>query len=123
MNKLLLTTSALVLGAGVLFSGTVSALAYRGNPEVPGPNYSPERHEAMVQAFENNDYNAWKELMHDRGKIAQVINEENFSRFTEMRRLRLEGKTDEANQIRSELGLGMGGGPGYRHGNGHCRAR
>jgi len=103
MNKKLLIIASLVLGAGVLFTTTSSALAY---------NCTPERHEAMTRAFENKDYNAWKELRQGKGKVTQVVNEGNFNRFAEMHRLRLEGKTDEANQIRTELGLGMGKGYG-----------
>jgi hypothetical protein len=108
-HKIFATIGALVLGATVLAG---SAQAYRGDPNVKGPNYSQERHEAMIQAFANNDYNAWKELMAGKGRVTQVINEGNFARFAEAHRLALEGKTDEAKQIRTELGLGIGGGYG-----------
>lgn len=121
MNKAILGVSALALGAGVLFVSVPSALAYRGDPSVQGPNYSPERHEAMVKAFENKDYNAWKNLMQDRGRVTQVISEGNFARFAEMHQLRLEGKNDEANQIRTELGLGLGNGSGNGQGKGYGR--
>ncbi|KKU56319.1 MAG: hypothetical protein UX78_C0010G0037 [Candidatus Amesbacteria bacterium GW2011_GWA2_47_11] len=116
MNKAILTISALALGAGVLFATVPSALAYRGDPNVQGPNYSPERHEAMEKAFENKDYNAWKELMKGRGRVTQVVNEQNFNRFAEMHQLRVEGKVDEANQIRQELGLGLHDGSGAGQG-------
>jgi hypothetical protein len=43
--------------------------------------------------------------MNGRGKVTQVINDQNFSKFSEMHRLMLEGKYDEANKIREELGL------------------
>jgi hypothetical protein len=120
MNKAIIALTALTLGAGVLFASVPNALAYRGDPNVQGPNYSPERHEAMVKAFEKMDYNAWKNLMQGRGRITQVINEDNFALFAKMHQLRLEGKTDEANQIRQELGLGLrdGGGSGQRMGMG-----
>jgi hypothetical protein len=45
-----------------------------------------------------------------------VVNEGNFSRFTEMHKLMLEGKTDEANKIRTELGLGLRDGSGQSQG-------
>lgn len=120
MNKTILTLTAIALGAGALFTTTSNAFAYRGDPNVQGPNYTTERHEAMTQAFNNNDYNAWKELMQGRGRVTQVVNEGNFSRFAEMHKLRLEGKTDEANKIRTELGLGLrdGSGQGQRSGYG-----
>jgi hypothetical protein len=123
MNKksIMIGTTALVLG-GVL---TIPAFAeaYRGDPNTQGPNHTPERHEAMTQAFENNDYNAWIELMSGRGRVTQVVNEDNFARFAEAHRLALEGKVDEAKQIRQELGLGLrdGSGQGQHRGNGMGR--
>jgi hypothetical protein len=76
-----------------------------------GPNYTPERHEQMLKAFENKDYNAWKNLMGNRG-AANIVTEQNFPRFTEMHNLMLEGKYEQANVIRKELGLGAGNGNG-----------
>ncbi|KKR44778.1 MAG: hypothetical protein UX02_C0002G0071 [Candidatus Moranbacteria bacterium GW2011_GWC1_45_18] len=92
---------ALVSAAGVAYA----AYAYQGDPAQKGPNFSVERHEAMQKAFENNDYNAWKSLMNGRGRVTEAINEGNFAKFSEMHRLMLDGKYDEANQIREELGL------------------
>ena len=88
MNKAILAVSALALGAGVLFATAPSALAYRGDPNIQGP-------------------------MQGRGRVTQVINEQNFKRFAEMHQLREEGKIDEANQIREEFGLGLRNGVGY----------
>jgi hypothetical protein len=95
--------------AGVAAYST-GALAYRGNPGQTGPNYTPERHDQMEKAFENKDYNAWKNLMNGKGRVSRVANEGNFSRFAETHKLIEEGKTDEANKIRQELGLGQGEG-------------
>lgn len=122
MNKTILTLLGVALGAGVLFTATSSALAYRGDPNIQGSNYTAERHEAMTQAFNNNDYNAWKELMQGKGRVTQVINEGNFARFSEMHKLMLEGKTEEANSIRTELGLGLKNGSGQGQGQrmGYC---
>jgi len=119
MNKktMLFGATALVLG-GLAISPKL-AEAYQGDPSVKGPSYSEERHEVMTQAFENNDYNTWKEQMQGRGRVTQVINEGNFARFAEAHKLALEGKTDEAKQIRQELGLGLK--DGSRHGNGMGR--
>lgn len=118
MNTKILTLSALVFGAGALFATASGALAYRGDPNVQGPNYTAERHEAMTKAFDNNDYNAWKELMQGRGRVTQVVNEGNFSRFAEMHKLMLEGNAEEANKIRTELRLGLRNGSGQRQGQG-----
>ena len=108
----------LILGATVLSAGT--ALAYRGDPTVTGPNYSVERHTAMQKAFENKDYTAWKNLMQNRGRVTQVITEANFAKFAEAHNLALQGNKEEAQKIRSELGLGLQNGSG-RNGGGMGR--
>ena len=108
MNKKIVIASvigAVAVGAIAVATGTY---AYRGDATKFGPNYTPERHAAMQKAFENKDYAAWKAQMGERG-AARVVTEKNFARFTEMRRLMLEGKTAEAQAIRAELGLGQGG--------------
>ena len=102
---LTLGAAALVLG-GLIVPKTINA--YRGDPSVRGPNCTEERHQEMEQAFENNDYQAWKNLMSGRGRVAQVINEGNFARFAEAHRLAKAGKIEEARKIREELGLGLG---------------
>lgn len=116
MNKklILLGTTALVLGGLVLNSSAVQA--YRGDPNVQGPDCTAERHEAMTEAFENKDYNAWKDLMQGKGRVTQVVNEGNFARFAEMHKLRLEGNIEEADKIRIELGLGLKNGSGQAQG-------
>jgi len=112
MNKktILLGATALVLGGLVISPRLVEA--YQGNPGVRGPDHTDERHAIMTQAFENDDYNAWKEQMQGKGRVTQVINEGNFARFAEAHKLALEGKKDLANQIRAELGLGSRNGSG-----------
>lgn len=101
---------ALLLGATGVFAG--SALAYQGDPTTTGPNCSSERHEAMEQAFENNDYEAWKNLMDGRGRVTQVINKDNFAKFAQIHELMEQGNVAEAQKIREELGLGLHDGSG-----------
>lgn len=125
-NKLIvLGTSALILGGFVM--SPKLAEAYRNDPNVQGPNCSPERHDAMIQAFENEDYNAWKELMQGKGRVSEIVDEDNFARFAEAHRLALEGNTEEAEQIRAELGLGLGrkhrSGDGLGNGSGKGKGR
>lgn len=114
MNKATKTTmlsiTAIIFGAAVLITSNAQVAAYQGDPNQMGPNCTSEQFESVKQAIENNDYNAWVELMQDKGRITEVINQENFSQFAEMRRLRAEGKQAEADVIREELGLGMGKG-------------
>jgi hypothetical protein len=120
MNKksILLGATTLVLG-GLILAPKISA--YKGDPGVQGPNCTPERHEEMIKAFESRDYNIWKDLMKGKGKVAQVINEDNFARFAEAHQLTQEGKADEAKEIRAELGLGLKNGSGKGQGQGYGR--
>lgn len=115
-TSIILGISALVIGGMILAPDSVQA--YKGDPNVKGPNYTAERHEAMTQAFEKNDYNAWKNFMQGRGRVTQVVNEKNFARFAEAHKLALAGKKAEADKIRAELGLGMKNGSGQGCGYG-----
>lgn len=108
MTKKGITAGVLGLVALGAVAIVASAYAYQGDPTKFGPNYTPERHEAMQTAFEKNDYAAWKAQMGNRG-AANKVTEQNFARFAEMRNLMLEGKTTDADAIRAELGLGQGG--------------
>ena len=101
MNKKLMGLGLTALTLGGLAFGANQAMA---------SNYSEERHQAMTQAFANKDYNAWKDLMSGKGRVSQIVNEGNFARFAEAHQLMLEGKTNEAQTIRAELGLGSGNG-------------
>ncbi|MEI8103714.1 MAG: hypothetical protein WCG84_02290 [Candidatus Moraniibacteriota bacterium] len=114
MKKSLLfgALGAITLGVAVY---ATSALAAVNDNRGFGPNYTPERHTQMEKALESNDYATWKNLMGDRG-AARVITADNFSRFAEMHTLREAGKIDDANKIRTELGLGTG--DGSRNGRG-----
>ena len=126
MNKKLIigSVSALAIALGVYAS---QVDAYRGDYTQKGPNCTDERHEQMEQAFENNDYNAWKQLMNGRGRVTQVINEDNFGRFAEAHRLAEQGDLDGADQIRKELNLrtrnGEALGQGYGRGQGQGQNR
>jgi hypothetical protein len=113
-----LAAVAAVLGGVALFAG--STLAYRGDAAVKGPLYSAERHEAMENAFESKDFDAWKNLMQKRGqaRVTQVVNRDNFAKFAEAHELAEEGKTAEAQQLRQELGLGLRNGSGQGMGMG-----
>ena len=114
MKKTALGLGALALVLGVTAISAGSALAYRGDPTVKGPNYSTERHTAMLKAFENKDYTEWKNLMQNRGMATKVITETNFAKFVEAHNLALQGKTAEAQKIRQELGLGLQNGSGRK---------
>jgi hypothetical protein len=119
-----MTKKSMILGAtALILAGLVTSPklvgAYQGDPNLQGPNCTPERHEAMERAFDNKDYDSWKNLMSGKGRVSQVITEENFARFAEAHQLVKEGKSEEAKQIRQELGLGLGGRNGLNDGQGN----
>ncbi len=76
----------------------------------------PERHEAMEQAMEDGDYEAWKELHGGRGRITSVITADNFDTFVSMHEAMESGDTERAQELREELGLGSFG---HRGGGGN----
>jgi hypothetical protein len=107
MKKISILTLSIAVVALGLMAFANSSYAYKGDPAVKGPNYTVERETAMEKAFDNNDYNAWKNLMQERGRVTQVINQNNFAQFAKAHKLAEEGKIAEANQIRTDLGLGL----------------
>lgn len=113
------TIGVFALAAVALAGSQLAANAYQGDHTKQGPDYSQERHEAMTQAFNNNDYNAWKEQMDGRGRVTEVVTEENFAKFAEAHRLGLAGDTVGADAIRAELGLRTSNGEKGGHGHGY----
>ena len=113
-----LGTLALVIGISGAIASSVNA--YRGDSTVKGPNYTAQRHTAMEKAFATNDYNAWKALMQNQGKVTQVINKDNFAKFAEAHKLAENSDIAGAQKIRQELGLGLknGTGQGIKNGMG-----
>lgn len=63
----------------------------------------------------NNNYGVWRTMMgNNGGRAANVVTEKNFDQFTQMHQLMADGKYEEAQKVRTELGLGQG------RGNGGC---
>lgn len=103
-NNSKLIAGAAALTAIIAIAGiAASSYAYRGDFS-EGKDFDSERHTAMVEAFENNDYNAWLELTGDK-PVSEKITEENFSRFVEMHNLMKTGDFEGAKELRDELGL------------------
>ncbi|HCQ31093.1 TPA: hypothetical protein DIU27_01755 [Candidatus Collierbacteria bacterium] len=121
MNKKIIFASSLVLTLIVGGVYASRAWAYRGNPTIQGPNYSAERHEAMERAFETNNYEAWKTQMGGRGRVSEVVNKDNFAEFAKAHQLAEAGRLDEANAIRTKLGLNLQSGSGQGRGMGRNR--
>ena len=119
MNKLILAS---LTGIAVLAIAT-PAFAYKGNPAIQGPNYTPERHEAMEVVFEKRDYNGWLKLMEGKAwRLKEVVkNQVKFNEFVKAR----EAGVDALAKFRADNGLGQGNGSGMgRHdGTGYGRNR
>lgn len=69
---------------------------------------------SVALASESN-YGAWRAMMGNRGgRAASVVTEKNYDQFAKMHQLMAEGKFEEAQKIRTDLGLGQGRGNGVR---------
>jgi len=79
----------------------------------------------MTEAFQNNDYEAWVNLMEGKGRVKDIITEENFDKFVEMHNLKLAGDIEGAKAIAEELGLGqrMSKGHGKSIGGGRFKGK
>ncbi|MCD4771535.1 hypothetical protein K8R30_03925 [archaeon] len=112
------TMSMLALGIVALL-GVGFVAAYQGDYSVKGSDYSEDRHEAMEEAFDNLDYDAWVALMAETGRhsrVMEVVNEGNFAVFVEAHEAGEVGNLERAAELRTELGLGNG--QGSRNGSG-----
>jgi hypothetical protein len=101
------TYGLITLGVIVML-GISFVAAYQGDYSIKGPNYSEDRHEAMQEAFENLDYDAWVSLMTENGKhprVLDVVTEENFAKFVEMHEAQVSGNSELVLELRTELGL------------------
>lgn len=124
-NKLIVLGTLAVALLGVIAFTTKDADAYRGDYTQVGPNHTEEREAQMEEIFESKSYEAWVALLTEDGRnpgvLDKIDSQEDFNSFVEARELALEGKTEEANAIREELGLGQGqrrgNGQGMRDGN------
>ena len=108
-NKILMALMAVF----VISLMSLGVIAYRGDPNVQGPNYNADVHEQLEAALENGDYELWLSIREDnnlptRGKIFSMIDEDNFDLFVNLHEANEVGDVDAANAIRAELGLGQG---------------
>lgn len=62
-------------------------------------------HEALQEAIESGDYQAWKNIIDSRPRITDVITEDNFDQFVQMHNYMQSGDFEAAQTIRDELGL------------------
>jgi len=103
-KKTLLTLAALGL---ILTVGVVSVSAFSGNLNGEKPARDPERHEAMMEIFENADYDAWVSMINEKPfaeKFAEKLTQENFDTMVQMHQLKQAGDMEGARALAEELG-------------------
>ncbi|MFA4941551.1 MAG: hypothetical protein WC582_03065 [Patescibacteria group bacterium] len=138
MNKNKITISASILAAVIVIIGAASISYaagkgggngfFRDRADKNPPAEVQADRTALEQAFTNNDYTAWKNLMETKrdemakrvDDFSSQISEDTFAKLVEIRNLMTAGKNDEANKLRQELdfGFGMGFGQGFGLGTG-----
>lgn len=109
-TQIILGIAALALGLVAVKSFT-PVLAYRGDATVKGPNYTAERHNTNVAAFEKGDYKAWVTNMSGRG-ATRFVNESNFKEFSKAQLAAQKGNLTLLNAFRAKYGMGQGNGQG-----------
>jgi len=109
-TQIVLGVAALALGLVAVNSFT-PALAYRGDATVKGPNYTEERHNINVTAFDKGDYKAWASNMTGRG-ATRFVNESNFAEFAKAQIASQKGDSTLLNAFRAKYGMGQGNGQG-----------
>lgn len=105
-------------------AGTNMLSEERFNTMLERHTLNMERHEAMEEALEANSFEAWTEFIAEsddwgRGRLSEVVTEENFPKFVEMHEAIEAGEYEKAKEIRTELGLGIpmrdGSGQGFKN--------
>ena len=112
-----------VLGMAALALGLVAVksftpvLAYQGNAAVKGPNYTEERHNTNVTAFQKGDYKSWAANMNGRG-ATRFVTEANFKEFANAQIASQKGDSTLLNAFRAKYGMGQKNGSGQARGMG-----
>ena len=60
-------------------------------------------------AIQEGGFEVWRDSMNGKGRVLEVVNEDNFSIFQESREAAKAGDYEKARELRGELGLGVGG--------------
>jgi len=89
----------------------------------PADSASLANHHAKIDAaVAARDYDAWK-AEHDafsQGKGGATITRENFETYAKMREAQAAGRIEEAQALRTQLGMGKGHGMRAGQGNAQC---
>lgn len=104
-----ITAFASVASASTEFSEKGEMKGFHGK-HVEERSFDGEHFEAMKEAIDNYDYDAWYELAieHPKGeKLVELITPDNFDLFVEMIQAKMDGDRETAREIREGLGLKM----------------
>jgi len=115
-TQIVLGVAALALGLVAVKSFT-PVLAYRGDATVKGPNYTEERHNINVTAFQKGDYKSWVANMAGRG-ATRFVTESNFKEFAAAQLAAQKGDSTLLNAFRTKYGMGQKNGSGQGRGMG-----
>lgn len=118
-TKIVLGIAAVALSL-VAIKSLTPVLAYRGDATVKGPNYTEERHNANVAAFQKGDYEAWAANMAGRG-ATRFVNKSNFKEFASAQIAAQKGDSSLINAFRTKYGMGQGSKNGNGQGQGMGR--
>ncbi|HOI18506.1 MAG TPA: hypothetical protein PLX15_01435 [Candidatus Woesearchaeota archaeon] len=99
----------------LMISLTIAGFTYAqiGSPKENNPNYDQVVHDQLIEAIKSNDYEQWIKIREENnlpthGKMFQVINKDNFEKYKELHNANLQGDFETANNLKKELGLGVG---------------
>ncbi|MDD3999238.1 MAG: hypothetical protein PHR98_04035 [Candidatus Shapirobacteria bacterium] len=120
-TKIALGMAALALGLVAVKSFT-PVLAYRGDATVKSPNYTEERHNINVTAFQKGDYKSWAANMAGKG-ATRFVNESNFGEFAKAQVASQNGDNTLVNAFRAKYGMGQGSKNGNGEGQGQGMGR
>lgn len=120
-TKVALGMAALALSL-VAANSLKPAFAYRGDPNVKGPNFSEQRHQLNMTALEKGDYKAWVANMNGRG-ATRFVNEANFQEFAKAQLAAQRGDRSALDAFRAKYGLGQRNGQGHGQGRAFQPAR
>ena len=126
-NKYYLLTGLVGLLVTTALIGSVSSAHWGVNIEKN--QEIKQMHQEVRNAFDNNDYNTWQEMMNDKAdnlcdkaeEMRGNITQENFDKMIKAHELMQDGNKEEAIEIMKELGFGgygfgfgFGMKPGFR---------
>lgn len=77
----------------------------RGEHGKKGHSFDPERREALKTAMQENDFDAWSELMENHPKADEMVNMEHFELMQEAFELREAGNKEAARELLQDAGV------------------